>query len=71
MEIAYTVPALKIDYVIHTGDLFDMPRVSPDYVGQLIEIIKMSGVPWYVVGGNHDLYTDISTVSQTMLGLIL
>ena len=57
--------------IIHGGDMFDIPRVSPDFVGQLANIIRLSGVPWYVVPGNHDIYGHtVDTVSQTMLGLL-
>jgi len=45
-------PNNKVDAIIHGGDFFDGPRVTPDYVGQVVEIIKMSGKPWYVVPGN-------------------
>jgi len=70
-EITYAVKLHKIDMVLHTGDLFHTSRVSNKFMGQVAEIIKGWGVPFYVVPGNHDIdgYT-IDTIDQTSLGLL-
>lgn len=70
-EITYIVKLHKIDMVLHTGDLFNLSRVSNKFMGQVAEIIKSWGVPLYVVPGNHDIdgYT-IDTIDQTSLGLL-
>lgn len=70
-EITYIVKLQKIDMVLHTGDLFHLSRVSNKFMGQVAEIIKSWGVPFYVVPGNHDIdgYT-IDTIDQTSLGLL-
>lgn len=60
-----------IDMVIHTGDLFHTPRVSNKFAGQVSEMIKAMGVPFYVVPGNHDIDGySVDTIDQTMLGLL-
>ena len=70
-EITYIIKLHKIDMVLHTGDLFHSSRVSNKFMGQVAEIIKSWGVPFYVVPGNHDIdgYT-IDTIDQTSLGLL-
>ena len=70
-ELGYVVKQQKIDMVIHTGDLFHTARVSDKFAGQVSEMIKAMGVPFYVVPGNHDIegYTT-DTIDQTKLGLL-
>jgi exonuclease SbcC len=70
-ELGYVVKRYGIDMVIHTGDLFHTARVSDKFAGQVSEMIKAMGVPFYVVPGNHDIegYT-IDTIDQTKLGLL-
>lgn len=70
-EITYAVKLHKIDMVLHTGDLFHTSRVSNKFMGQVAEIIKGWGVPFYVVPGNHDIDGySIDTIDQTSLGLL-
>ena len=70
-ELGYVCKKIGVDMVIHTGDLFHTARVSNKFAGQVSEMIKAMGVPFYVVPGNHDIegYT-IDTIDQTMLGLL-
>lgn len=70
-ELGYIVKRYGIDMVIHTGDLFHTARVSDKFAGQVSEMIKAMGIPFYVVPGNHDIegYT-IDTIDQTKLGLL-
>ena len=70
-ELGYMIKHEKIDYVIHTGDLFHTARVSDKFAGQTAEMIKMWGVPVYVVPGNHDIEGySVDTIDQTKLGLL-
>lgn len=70
-ELGFVCKKAHIDMVIHTGDLFHTARVSNKFAGQVSEMIKAMGVPFYVVPGNHDIegYTT-DTIDQTMLGLL-
>lgn len=70
-ELGFVVKKLNIDMVVHTGDLFHTARVSDKFAGQVSEMIKAMGIPFYVVPGNHDIegYTT-DTIDQTKLGLL-
>lgn len=70
-EIGYVCKRAGVNMIIHTGDLFHTARVSNKFAGQVSELIKATGVPFYVVPGNHDIegYTT-DTIDQTMLGLL-
>ena len=47
----------KVDFVIHSGDLFETPRPTPwtllNFQKALLKL-KGAGIPMYVVSGNHD-----------------
>ena len=70
-ELGFVIKKANVDMVIHTGDLFHTARVSDKFAGQVSEMIKAMGVPFYVVPGNHDIegYTT-DTIDQTKLGLL-
>lgn len=70
-ELGFVVKKMNVDMIIHTGDLFHTARVSDKFAGQVSELIKAMGVPFYVVPGNHDIegYTT-DTIDQTKLGLL-
>lgn len=71
MEVANTCPIAKINAVLVGGDMWDLPRVSPDLCGSAIEIIKSSGVPWYITPGSHDTYGyNYDSLNYTMLGVM-
>jgi len=70
-ELGLVVKKENINVVVHTGDLFHTPRVSNKFAGQVSEMIKDMGIPFYVVPGNHDIEGyNIDTIDQTMLGLL-
>ncbi len=70
-EVSFVCKRLKVDFVIHTGDLFHSARVSNKFAGQTAELIKAMKVPFYVVPGNHDIEGySIDTIDQTTLGLL-
>ena len=70
-ELGLIIKKYDIKMVIHTGDLFHTARVSDKFAGQVSEMIKAMGIPFYVVPGNHDIegYTT-DTIDQTKLGLL-
>lgn len=70
-ELGFVVKKMGVDVVVHTGDLFHTARVSDKFAGQVSEMIKSMGIPFYVVPGNHDIegYTT-DTIDQTKLGLL-
>lgn len=43
------------DCIIHGGDLFDSPLVSNIMVDDFVDDVEQSGIPWYIVWGNHDM----------------
>ncbi|MDH3222274.1 MAG: metallophosphoesterase, partial [Gemmatimonadota bacterium] len=56
---AALVPALRreVDAVIHLGDVFHRPSPPPSLVFQafrLLEPVVASGIPVFVVPGNHE-----------------
>jgi exonuclease SbcC len=70
-EIADVIKNEGITAVFHGGDLFDKPVVSLTLTGDIAKIILETGVPWYVVPGNHDLFGyNIKSLPQTSLGLL-
>lgn len=70
-EIVFLVDDLKIDYVIHGGDLFDRPDLSVSVVSNFAKILKKVKVPFYIVCGNHDIFGhNPKTIDRTMLGLL-
>lgn len=70
-EIKELILKLNVDYVIHGGDWFDRPDISPSIVREFAIIIKSFERPVYTVAGNHDIFgQNPDTVGRTMLGLL-
>lgn len=56
----------KVDFVIHTGDFFHSSRPSNQVILQGINILqrlKDTGIPIFVISGNHDRGSQIRDVS--------
>jgi len=61
----------KVDVILHGGDIFDRPDISPSLVRDLIILLKDFSFPIYAVAGNHDVYgQNPHTLHRTMLGLL-
>lgn len=70
-EIKTISEELDIDYILHGGDWFDRPDVSPAIVREFAAIIKSYGKPVYTIAGNHDIFGhNPDTIGRTMLGLL-
>lgn len=70
-EVGQVIKREGIQTVFHGGDLFDKPVVSVKLMGRIANFIHSTGVPWYVVPGNHDLFGyNIKSLPQTSLGLL-
>ncbi|SDX15286.1 DNA repair exonuclease SbcCD nuclease subunit [Marininema mesophilum] len=60
-----------VDVVLHGGDLFDRPDISPAVVRDFARILRRFEVPIYTIAGNHDIYgQNPETVDRSMLGLL-
>lgn len=71
MEIKDVVKNSGAKFVVIGGDLFDLPKISNQLLGEVAKIIKSWGVKVFVVPGNHDVYGQtISTLSHTSLGIL-
>ena len=46
----------NVDFIIHGGDVFDRPDLSPNVVGQFAKIFRMAHMPIYAISGNHDTF---------------
>ncbi|MCR4430581.1 MAG: metallophosphoesterase [Tepidanaerobacteraceae bacterium] len=61
----------KIDIILHGGDIFDRPDVSPALVRDFVLLLNKYQIPIYAVAGNHDIYgQNPLTINRTMLGLL-
>lgn len=70
-EVKELVQRRKVDIVLHGGDIFDRPNLSPAVVRDFVQLFQQFEVPIYAVAGNHDMYGhNPSTLDRTMLGLL-
>ncbi|MGE5473187.1 MAG: metallophosphoesterase family protein [Ignavibacteriales bacterium] len=70
-EIIHIANEYDIDFVLHGGDWFDRPDISPSIVRDFAFLIKKIKKPVYSVAGNHDIFGhNPETLSRTMLGLL-
>lgn len=70
-EIVDIAKREQVDFILHGGDLFDRPSLSPAVVREFARIFRQFQVPMYIIAGNHDIYGhNPMTVDRTMLGLL-
>ncbi len=70
-EICDISNELEVDFILHGGDWFDRPDISPSIVREFAIIIRSFGKEVYTVAGNHDIYGhNPGTISRTMLGIL-
>jgi DNA repair protein SbcD/Mre11 len=56
-EIVDKIVEERVDFVIHSGDLFEMAKPSPNALlvfQESLMKIKKAGIPFYSIAGNHD-----------------
>ncbi|MCL6478160.1 MAG: metallophosphoesterase [Peptococcaceae bacterium] len=71
MEIIALCQRLQIDFVIHGGDLFDVPQPDPRSLQLMRWLLKQLDLPVYCIAGNHDLIEQrIESLDQTALGYL-
>ena len=71
LEIINISKELEVDYILHGGDWFDRPDISPSIVREFAILIKKFERPIYTIAGNHDIYGhNPDTIGRTMLGLL-
>lgn len=70
-EIIDIVGQRGVDYILHGGDIFDRPDISPSIVRDVMKLFKRFNRPIYAVAGNHDLFGhNPQTLHRTMVGLL-
>ncbi|HHU63557.1 MAG TPA: metallophosphoesterase [Clostridiales bacterium] len=70
-EIIDIAQQWQVDYILHGGDIFDRPDISPSIVRDVMKLFKRFNRPIYAVAGNHDLYGhNPQTLHRTMVGLL-
>lgn len=61
----------QVDAILHGGDIFHSPNLSPAVVRQFADLFHRASAPIYAIAGNHDIYGhNPQTVPRTMLGLL-
>ncbi|WP_059105232.1 metallophosphoesterase family protein [Shouchella shacheensis] len=70
-EVLQIAKREEVDVLLHGGDVFDRPDLSPSVVGQFAQLFRDVDAPIYTISGNHDTFGhNPDTVSRTMLGLL-
>lgn len=71
LEVIEIIRHEQVDLVLHGGDVFDRPNLSPAVVRDFVQLFQQFEVPIYAVAGNHDMYGhNPATIERTMLGLL-
>lgn len=71
IEVIHLCRRLKVDFVIHGGDLFDVPSPDARSFELMLWLLKELDRPVYCVAGNHDLFEQrLDSLEQTALGYL-
>jgi len=71
MEVGELIQTYQIDLLVHTGDMFDGPRIDNEISGLFAGIMKEYLCPMVVVPGNHDIFGySMQNINKTTLGLL-
>lgn len=71
MEIIGLCRQLKVDFLIHGGDLFDKPRPDQRSLDLFRWLLKELDLPVYCIAGNHDLIDQrLDSLENTALGYL-
>ena len=70
-EVMQIAEKEQVDLMLHGGDVFDRPDLSPNVVGQFAKLFREVQIPIYAISGNHDTFGhNPDTFSRTMLVLL-
>ncbi len=70
-EIVELAAELEVDYLLHGGDVFDLPSPSLAVVSGFTDILQEMQIPIYAIAGNHDLFAyNPATLERTMIGFL-
>lgn len=70
-ELILLTRQLRIDYLIHGGDLFDVPKPDMRSLEMLRWFLKELEIPVYCIAGNHDLVEQrLDSLENTALGYL-
>ncbi|MCS1351229.1 metallophosphoesterase [Mechercharimyces sp. CAU 1602] len=71
LEVVKIANREEVDVILHGGDFFDRPDVSPSVVGEFAGILRKFSAPIYTIAGNHDIYGhNPETAHRSMIGLL-
>lgn len=70
-ELILLCRQLRVDFLIHGGDLFDVPRPDMRSLELLRWLLKELDLPVYCIAGNHDLVEQrLDSLESTALGYL-
>src|SRR3990167_11226284 len=70
-QVNKIIQDMKIDYVLHGGDLFDNHNPSLQLVHDFVEVVKQSKAKWTINPGNHDIFGETTeTLTRSGLGIL-
>lgn len=70
-EVVDLSSTYEVDYILHGGDWFDRPDVSPAIVREFAKLLGKFKAPILTIAGNHDIFgQNPDTINRTMLGIL-